>query len=740
MKSLLVFAAASAASLCLNFAADPFAENVRTTEPLTTEQEQQAFQLPPGFKIQLVASEPDINKPMNIAFDTKGRLWVSSSREYPFPVPLDRKGRDSIKIFEDFDENGRARKVTTFVDQLNIPIGIYPYKNGVIAWSIPNIWYFQDTDGDGKADKREILYGPFGWQRDTHGNQASFRRGFDGWMYATHGYNNISHVRAPDGSEINVHSGNTYRIATDGSHIESYTYGQVNPFGLCFDETGSLFSSDCHSEPIYELLRGAYYPSFGKPHDGLGFAPEIMYHQHGSTAIDGIVLYKDDLWPEEFQNMALTGDVMSSRLDRDTLIIHSGSTKRAKHESPFLTTTDPWFRPNDETLGPDGALYVTDFYNRIIGHYEVPLTHPGRDRERGRIWKVSYTGKPLHGLPDFSKADANQLIAEFRSPNLPRRMLAMNELGDRLGETAVESLEKALKDKAAPSTEVVHSLWSLQRLHALKPETLRKFAANPDRTVRTHVMHILSETPDFSALRQSIGVQALKDSDALVQRAAADALGRYPESEMYVRPLLALLSRVPAEDDHLRHTARMALRNQLKEGGPVLTYMRYKPEDAKAIADVCLGVTNTDAAAFLLAHIQSSTEPSARVSEYVRHAARYVPESDAPKLASYIREHFKDDADQQLSFFNAIQEGSAQRGVATAPEMRAWGADLAQDLFDSSDSKNQSWWNLPVPGKPVSANPWFLQERVSSDGQKATFLCSLPPGGERLTGILRSRT
>jgi len=184
----------------------------------------------------------------------------------------------------------------------------------------------------------------------------------------------------------------------------------------------------------------------------------------------------------------------------------------------------------------------------------------------------------------------------------------------------------------------------------------------------------------------------------------------------------------------------MALRNQLKEGGAVLSYKRYKAEDAKAIADVCLAITNTDAAAFLLAHIQSGAEPSTRVTEYVRHAARYIAEPDMPKLADYIRDQFKSDVNEQLSFFTAIQEGSAQRGVSLAPEMRAWGSELAEDLFSSADSKNQAWWNLAVPGKPVSANPWFLQQRVSSDGNKSTFLCSLPPGGEQLTGILRSRT
>src|SRR6185436_15367526 len=259
---------------------------------------------------------------------------------------------------------------------LNIPIGIYPYKNGCIAWSIPNIWYFEDTDGDGKADKKTPLYGPFGWERDTHGNQASFVQGFDGWIYATHGYNNNSDVRARDGSEVHMNSGNTYRMATDGSHIEQFTYGQVNPHGLCLDPMGHAYSADCHSAPIYQLIPGAYYPSFGKPDDGLGFAPTLMTHSHGSTAICGIVYIADDLWPDEFQGDVFIGNVMTSRINHDDLT-YTGASTRAKEAKDLVETSDPWFRPNELQLAPDGALYIADFYNRIIGHYEVPLTHPG---------------------------------------------------------------------------------------------------------------------------------------------------------------------------------------------------------------------------------------------------------------------------------------------------------------------------------------------------------------------------
>ncbi|MBF8254106.1 MAG: membrane-bound dehydrogenase domain protein, partial [Deltaproteobacteria bacterium] len=290
--------------------------------------------------------------------------------------------------------------MTIFAEGLNIPIGLYPFctpnaGGGLawkcIAWSIPNIWLFEDTDGDGQADKREVLYGPFDHTRDTHGNQASFKRGFDGWLYATHGFNNDSHVKGRDGHEVHLNSGNTYRMRLDGARLEQHTWGQVNPFGTAWDPFGNLYSSDCHSAPTYQLLAGGYYPSFGKPHDGLGFAPVLMEHSHGSTAIDGMVYYADDLWPAEFHGNIFVGNVMTSRANRDRLEFH-GSSPQAIELDDFVKTDDPWFRPVDQQLGPDGAFYIADFYNRIIGHYEVPLQHPGRDRERGRLWRVVYKG------------------------------------------------------------------------------------------------------------------------------------------------------------------------------------------------------------------------------------------------------------------------------------------------------------------------------------------------------------
>lgn len=751
--------------------ADPFGEGVRSTDPLTPEQEQKSFHLPGGFEIQLFAAEPDIAKPLNLAFDANGRLWVTVTREYPYPAPADKAGRDAIKILEDTDGDGRADKITAFADGLNIPIGIHPYQEGAIAWSIPNIWHFRDTDGDGKSDQRQVLFGPLGEPRDTHGMQNAFRRGFDGWLYINHGFNNDSTIRGRDGSQIKLNSGNTYRVRPDGSRVEQFTWGQVNPFGMCLDALGNIYTADCHSAPIYQVVRGGYYPSFGKPHDGLGFGPVLMEHSHGSTAISGIVYCDGDHWPAEYRDNILVGNVMTSRLNRDKLTFN-GSTPTAKEMPDFLRTDDPWFRPADLQLGPDGALYIADFYNRIIGHYEVPLAHPGRDRERGRIWRVVYRGpresetlsnpeqSKLRGgsqkksrrertlaLPhkrvrrDLAEASTGELIAALAEANLAVRMLAMNQLVDRIGPAASAPVKKLLRDKKSTAFQKIHGLWILHQLGELEPRILVTAAKDADRAVRTHAMKVLSETESWTPAYRQAALAGLQDADPFVQRAAADALGQHPAFE-HVQPLLARRQRVPAADSHLLYGVRLALRNQLVSAGNLTRSQAsgLSETDARALADVAVAVSTPEAGTFLLKHIQQYNEDKETLSRYLRHAARYVAEGQMDELAALIRQKFSKDLDLQLTLFKSVQEGTAQRGATLSAGARAWGAKLAEHLLASVDQSSILWVNTPIAGMKKAANPWFLQQRSSADGDKtSTFLCSLPPGGEQLTGILRSK-
>ena len=383
-----------------------FGQTIRATPLRSPAHELAGFHVPDGFQVELVAAEPAITKPMNMAFDAKGRLWITQSTQYPFPAKPDEKGTDAVVVLEDTDHDGSYESSRVFADGLNIPIGLLPFGDGVLCFSIPNIYYLRDTDRDGVCDTREVLLGPFDTSRDTHGMVNSLRLGSDGWVYACHGFNNQSKVQGKDGHSISMTSGNVFRFKPDGSRVELFTQGQVNPFGMAQDKWGLWYAADCHSKPISQLIRGGCYPSFGRPDDGLGFVPPMMEHLHGSTAISGLAHTKDSRFPPAFEDDFLSGNVMTCRINRNHLT-YSGVTAKANAMPDLLTSDDPWFRPVDLQFGPDGCLYVADFYNKVIGHYEVPLDHPDRDRKSGRIWRIRWLG----GGDAINPADAKSSAA-----------------------------------------------------------------------------------------------------------------------------------------------------------------------------------------------------------------------------------------------------------------------------------------------------------------------------------------
>ncbi|MFM9194962.1 MAG: PVC-type heme-binding CxxCH protein, partial [Planctomycetia bacterium] len=486
---------------------------VAPTEALSPEVERAKFKLPPGVAIQRVAGEPEIQKPMNLAFATRGRLWVTHSVEYPYAAAAGTTPRDGLTVLEDFGPDGRARKATRFADGLNIPIGVLPLPNAaadgrgqeVIVWSIPNIWKLTDSDGDGKADRREVLYGPFDFA-DTHGNQNAFRLGPDGWVYACHGYRNASKVKLRGEGEVvlEMTSGNTYRFRPDGSAIEQVSWGQVNPFGMCFDRLGNQFTADCHSKPIMMILRGGYYDSFGQPHDGLGYAPLTTGDGHGSTGIAGMAAYEAEQFPADYRGSMFVGNVMTNIIHRD-VPEWRGSSPWVEKPTDFVSCDDWWFRPVDLQLGPDGGLYVADFYNCIIGHYEVDLKHPRRDRHRGRIWRIVWQGadgQAAAGSPaDLTKLGDEKLVALLGDSNATVRRLAFDTLMARAATPAGVGIAELFEGVLAvsPTAETPHgddrrslAVRGLARLGRLSGDSLALAAKDPAAVVRVHLVKALA--------------------------------------------------------------------------------------------------------------------------------------------------------------------------------------------------------------------------------------------------------
>ncbi|MCA9213169.1 MAG: VCBS repeat-containing protein [Planctomycetales bacterium] len=726
-----------------------FTENVRRTDPQSAADEQKTFVLPPGFSIDLVASDPVIGQPMNLAFDAKGRLWVSSSVEYPFGAQEGKTGRDTIKIFEDADNDGTFETVKTFADDLDIPIGLLPYKNGAICFSIPNIWYFEDTDGDDRADKRTILYGPFDTTRDRHGMCNAFVRASDGWVYACHGFSNNSQVAGADGHSVTMRSGNVFRFRLDGSRIEHFAHGQVNPFGMTIDRWGDIFTADCHTKPINLVLHKGYHESFGAPHDGLGFVPNVMEHLHGSTGIGGVALGADTAFPKIYQSSTFGCNVVTSRINRNSLQ-RTGSSISAREEPDFLTSNDPWFRPVFNIVGPDGALYVADFYNAIIGHYEVDLHHPKRDRNLGRVWRIKYDAASdvrrdevslaVRIETDLTRLTLEQLIDELRTENESRARLIIDQISDRYSHRA-ESIRQHLNN--ATDLQRVRLLWCLHRLGSLSDEDITAATRAESALVRVHGYRMLEARSKKHIAEANLVANGLADAHPLVQRAAVMVARARPD-ERFVPQLLAARAKTPKNDVHLHHALKMALGYNLRDEQvfeQVATSLASET-DREFVAELCEFLRTDASGRFLVRHLTSTNNIDLqKLRRYLQLAARYVDDDSSAKIVTMIRQRFADDVSQQIALLNEMRTGLSAQSKPLPNAVRQMAIDIAMQLFTVADGEAVSPIGWKAIADPVgnSPRPFAVStRRPSADGMQNTPMWSSLPNGEAWTGIYRS--
>ena len=733
------------------------------TDALSPDEQRKKFHLPPGFEIQLVVCEPDIGQPMNLQFDAAGRLWVTSSVEYPYPAQgpgvqeRDERfagkdephpPRDWVAVISGIGPDGKPAQVVRFTEGLNIPIGHLPLADGALVYGIPSLDHHRDTDGDGVADERTAFLTGFG-NVDTHGMVNGLRRWIDGWIYACHGFRNDAKVVGPDGRTLSMNRGNVFRFRPDGTELERFAWGQVNPFGLTFDALGNLYSADCHSKPLTCVLRGAHYSSFGKPHDGLGFGPEMIDHSHGSTGICGPAYYAATQFPADYRDNLFLCNPVTGRVHRDK-VIWTGSSPSVDTQPDFITCDDGWFRPVDLTVGPDGALYLADFYNAIIGHYEMPLDHPKRDRSKGRVWRIVYVGEEgedremLPAPPDLTREPAAKLIERLGDDNLTVRVLASHELVDRHADEAVPLL-KTLFEKTGPAddtaTQRTHAMWVLERLGALNPRVLDDLSRDESRLIRTHAAKLIAERTGWSELEREIASRLFTDNDPLVRRVAVDAIGRHGDLSS-VRRLLELLAATPAEDTHLVHTIRIALRNVMSmspETG-TMAIEDLSNDDLQVIAGVAPAVKTPGSAALLTRlleiDMQTDRDPvsNANWPTAFGHVLRYGGEPETTALLAKVRQHTRDDIDRQIVLINAGRTSLEQRGDDPKSRLGEWATGLARSLLSSS-TKSIGW---SQPGAPGATPTWVTQERPTADGDRVLCWSSLPSGEQRI-GALRSQ-
>ncbi len=745
-------------------APEVYGQGVRETDARTPEEEKAGFHLPDGFEAQLFAAEPQIAKPLNMAWDTRGRLWITNTIEYPYPAKPGTEPRDSIKILEDTDGDGRADKVTTFADKLNIPMGLLPTAGGVICFNIPDIIFLRDNDGDDKADERIKILGPFDTTRDTHGMVNGLRRGPDGWIYACHGFNNQSNVTAKDGSNVKLISGNTLRFRDDGSRVEQWTMGQVNPFGLAADDWGNLFSADCHSKPITALLRGGCYPSFGRPHDGLGFAPSMMDHLHGSTAICGLIYYQAEQFPKAFQKRFFSGNVMTSRINCNA-IERNGATVTARELPDFMTSDDPWFRPVDIQLGPDGAMYVADFYNKIIGHYEVPLEHPGRDRESGRIWRIVYRGKDGSHVPqsltDYQKlvADAATLspvdLAELGSTNLTRRELAIERARQaKLHVRKTDMARQMLVDEKAPELVRLSCLAILWSRNELRNSDLISVLTNGTPRLQVEALRAASQPMHSNASDLTVAIKkALRSPEPQVTLAAVESLGRCGGSGD-VRELLGIAKNHAAKDPTLRQAARIAVRSLMRVEEELMTIIgswKFGNENAPAtrmtlriddplaseMASILPGLDSSLASEALLHFVDNNSDATPElVQAAIAGAAKHMTPAMTEAIVRMVKKINGDNPVTLAKSLESICVALAAQNASYPEKIKEFAVEVSQSLrtkFEASMANQEAL----ADWRDASGSEWNTESRKTTAGQSITVISSLTRG-EAYVGTLVS--
>ncbi|MGI8980364.1 MAG: PVC-type heme-binding CxxCH protein [Pirellulaceae bacterium] len=481
-------------------AADPIphAQDKPPGPALSPQEAIKKMTVPEGFTVELVASEPDIVNPVAMTIDERGRFWISESLEYPRKAP--GPGKDRVKVLEDTDGDGKADKFTVFAEGLNIPSGIAVGHGGVWVANSPDILFMQDTDGDGKADKSEVVVTGFG-RDDTHELPNSLTWGPDGWLYGLNGVFNRSHVKYPKTSKHykEDHPGwqftcALFRIHPRTREFQVFCEGTSNPWGLAFDPNGSAFISACVIDHLWHLTETGYYHRQGGPYPPFTWKIEsIVRHKHQKAAYCGIHYFDSDAYPEKYRDKLYMGNIHGGCINVDKLQ-RDGSTYFATAEPDFLTANDAWFMPVVQKTGPDGSLYILDWYDRYHCYQDANRDPAGIDRLKGRLYRVRYKETPRAKGFDLGKETDEQLVERLYSPNVFFRDIARRILCERNSpetrtrlENEMYGQEGAKKATAAKVDlrKVRHEiLWTLIGMRPLQPKFHQKVFFDSDPTIR----------------------------------------------------------------------------------------------------------------------------------------------------------------------------------------------------------------------------------------------------------------
>lgn len=408
--------------------------NAKVPDP-DPELERKTFIVAPGFEVNLYAADPLLAKPIQMNFDPQGRLWVASSEVYPQIKPGE-KANDKIIVLEDSDNDGKVDKTTVFADGLLIPTGVEPGDGGAYVANSTELVHLSASKPGGKADRKRILLSGFGTE-DTHHIIHTFRWGPDCRLYFTQSIYIHSHVETPYGVK-RLNAGGIWRFNPDKTELNIFCRGWINSWGHAFDKYGqSLVTDGAGGEGINHAIPGAYYLTSQGPH-----ATRVLHGMNpGSPKYCGLEIVSGRHFPDDWQGDCITNDFRGHRVCRFKLS-DDGSTFAAREMTEVIKSTHPAFRPIDVKMGPDGALYIADWYNPIIQHGEVDFRDPRRDKTHGRIWRVTAKGRALVPKPKLVDASVPELLERLKDPEQWTRQQAKRVLKERGAGTVLPELKK----------------------------------------------------------------------------------------------------------------------------------------------------------------------------------------------------------------------------------------------------------------------------------------------------------
>lgn len=555
----------------------------RFQQPLTPEESMRLIQVPVGFELRLFAAEPDIHKPIFMNWDERGRLWVIETVDYPNMVRENKKeGRDIIKILEDTDGDGRADKFTVFADSLNIPTSFAFVNGGIVVSQAPDFLFLKDSNGDDKADVREVIM--HGWGTfDTHAGPSNLRYGPDNRIWGTVGYSGFRGVVGDSKDTVSFSQG-LFSITPNGKQMEWLGNTSNNTWGLGFSEDYDVFLSTANNTHSAAYIIPKRYLDMVPPGNETGIEKiESHYRMHvatkylrqvdvhnGFTAAAGHSLYTARKFPKEYWNRVAFVTEPTGRVIHKNIIEPDGSTfKEGIDGWNFITSDDEWLGPIQAEVGPDGNVWFLDWYNFIIQHNPTPAgfengkgnahINPLRDSSKGRIYAVV----PKHEKPvrvkALDKKDVDGLIKALRSDNMFWRNTAQRllvELGDKqsIGKL-LDILADKKQDDLGLSPAALHALWTLQGLNAFDGsdkkamDALYRALKHPAAGVRRAAVRVLPSSAEAADALLNAGV--FEDADLRVVLEAVLRSCDMPASEVLAKKLFDLTSKEgKASDDH----------------------------------------------------------------------------------------------------------------------------------------------------------------------------------------------